>query len=101
MKHLIGLCMCVIVSRISMAQSIQKIEPVSFAQVNITDNFWKPRMTQVATTTLPACIYQTEIKTSRIRNFEIVAGTRKGKFEGIFYDDSDVYKALEAISYSL
>ncbi|MEK6782367.1 MAG: beta-L-arabinofuranosidase domain-containing protein [Bacteroidota bacterium] len=88
-------------AQVCAAQLTQKIEPVSFADVNITDNFWKPRMDQVATTTLQACIYQTEIKTPRIRNFEIAGGTRKGKFEGIFYDDSDVYKALEAISYSL
>ncbi len=83
------------------AQPLQKIEPVSFADVNITDTFWKPKMDLVATVTLQACIYQTEIKTPRIRNFEIAGGTRKGKFEGIFYDDSDVYKALEAIAYSL
>ena len=102
MKHLInGLFLSVAVLQMGLTQSFQKIQAVSFAQVNITDNFWKPRMEKVATATLPACIYQTEIKTSRIRNFEIVAGTRKGKFEGIFYDDSDVYKALEAISYSL
>lgn len=102
MKHLIhGLFVSALLIQASYAQPNQKIEPVSFAQVNITDNFWKPRMDQVATTTLQACIYQTEIKTPRIRNFEITGGTRKGKFEGIFYDDSDVYKALEAISYSL
>lgn len=80
---------------------IKSIEPISFSEVTITDNFWKPRIEQVATTTLAACIYQTEVKTSRIRNFEIVGGTREGKFEGIFYDDSDVFKALEAIAYSL
>lgn len=57
-------------------------ELVSFSQVTITDNFWKPRIEQVATTTLEACIYQTEVKTARIRNFEIVGGTRQGKFEG-------------------
>ncbi len=93
--------MSVILFQVAQAQPMNKIEPVSFAEVNITDSFWKPRMDQVATITLQACIYQTEIKTPRIRNFEIAGGTRKGKFEGIFYDDSDVYKALEAISYSL
>ncbi len=80
---------------------IKPIDPVSFSEVTITDNFWKPRIEQVATTTLEACIYQTEVKTARIRNFEIVGGSRQGKFEGIFYDDSDVFKALEAIAYSL
>ena len=86
----------------------RKFEPVNFSQVTITDSFWKPTMDKVATTTLPACIYQTEVKTSRIRNFEKVArnknlpaGQAGEKHEGIFYDDSDVYKALEAIAYSL
>jgi len=86
---------------ILLSAQLKTIEPVSFSEVTITDNFWKPRIEQVATTTLEACIYQTEVKTSRIRNFEIVGGTRQGKFEGIFYDDSDVFKALEAIAYSL
>ncbi len=98
---LLGFLVTQFLSLIGSAQPLQKIEPVSFANVNITDNFWKPRMDQVATVTLQACIYQTEIKTPRIRNFEIAGGSRQGKFEGIFYDDSDVFKALEAISYSL
>jgi DUF1680 family protein len=76
-------------------------EPVSFSKVTITDPFWKPRIERISTATLPACIDQTEVKTARIRNFEVAAGTRSGKFEGIFYDDSDVYKALEAIAYAL
>jgi len=79
----------------------QKIEPVSFSQVNITDNFWKPKIDKVATKTLAACIYQTEIATGRIRNFEKVARKKAEKHEGIFYDDSDVFKALEAMGYSL
>jgi uncharacterized protein len=76
-------------------------EPISFAEVQINDAFWKPRMDKVASVTLRACIDYTETKTPRIRNFEIASGKRKGKFEGIFYDDSDVYKALEAIAYSI
>ncbi|PSR53461.1 glycoside hydrolase family 127 protein [Adhaeribacter arboris] len=79
----------------------KKFEPVSFSQVTITDNFWKPKLDKVATTTLQACIYQTEGKTARIRNFEKVARKQNEKHEGIYYDDSDVYKALEAIAYSL
>ena len=81
--------------------SLQKFEFVSFSKVNITDNFWKPKIDNVATKTLEACIYQTETKTARIRNFEKVARNDGEKHEGIFYDDSDVYKALEAMSYSL
>jgi DUF1680 family protein len=80
---------------------IRIMEPVSFSKVNITDSFWKPKLDKVATNTLQACIYQTEIKTPRIRNFEKVARKQGEKHEGIFYDDSDVFKALEAIAYSL
>lgn len=81
--------------------SFQKIEPVNFSQVEIEDNFWKPRIYTVSTVTIPVCINQTEVKTARIRNFEKVAAKKGEKHEGIYYDDSDVYKALEAIAYSL
>lgn len=91
-----------VIGHSSMAQnSFLKFEPVNFSQVNITDNFWKPKIDKVATKTLAACIYQTETATPRIRNFEKVARGKGEKHEGIFYDDSDVFKALEAMSYSL
>jgi len=76
-------------------------EAVNFSRVEITDLFWKPKIDLVATKTLDACIYQTEVKTARIRNFEKVARKQGEKHEGIFYDDSDVFKALEAMAYSL
>ncbi|MEQ1585610.1 MAG: beta-L-arabinofuranosidase domain-containing protein [Cyclobacteriaceae bacterium] len=79
----------------------RQFEPVNFSQVTINDSFWKPTLDKVATTTLQACVYQTEVKTPRIRNFEKVARGKNEKHEGIFYDDSDVFKALEAIAYSL
>jgi len=81
--------------------SLLKMEPVNFSQVTITDSFWKPKLDKVATKTLSACIYQTEVATPRIRNFEKVARKKGEKHEGIFYDDSDVFKALEAMAYSL
>ena len=77
------------------------MEAVNFSQVEIQDNFWKPRIHTVSTVTIPVCIDQTEVKTPRIRNFEKVAAGKGEKHEGIYFDDSDVYKALEAIAYSL
>ena len=85
----------------SSAQSLSKMEPVNFSQVTIIDNFWKPKIDKVATKTLAACIYQTEVATPRIKNFERVARGKGEQHEGIFYDDSDVFKALEAMAYSL
>jgi DUF1680 family protein len=83
------------------AQSLKKIEAVNFSQVDINDKFWKPRIEKVSMVTIPVCIDQTEVKTARIRNFEKVARKTGEKHEGIYYDDSDVFKALEAIAYSL
>lgn len=75
-------------------------EPVGFAHIKISDSFWAPRLKAHATATLPICIEQTEIKTGRIRNFE-KAAAGQGTHEGIYYDDSDVYKVLEGMAYSL
>jgi uncharacterized protein len=80
--------------------SLQKLFPVSYSQVTVTDAFWQPKMQTVATATLEACVNYTQNKTGRIRNFE-KAASHSGKHEGIYYDDSDVYKAIEAIAYSL
>jgi hypothetical protein len=41
------------------------------------------------------------VVTPRIKNFERVARAKGEPHEGIFYDDSDVFKALEAMAYSL
>jgi len=80
--------------------SLKMIQQVDFSDVKINDNFWSPRLVKYTTTTLPVCIDQIENQTGRIRNFENAAkGT--GKHSGIFFDDSDVYKALEGIAYSL
>ncbi len=102
MRRKIFLLIAIIASAKVFAQtSLQKFEFVDFSKVSITDDFWKPKIDKVATVTMKACIYQTEIKTPRIRNFEKVARNDGEKFEGIYYDDSDVYKALEAMAYAL
>lgn len=81
--------------------SQEHLHGASFSSLTITDNFWKPRLQTIATKTLDACIAQTEIKTPRIRNFEKIVNKTGERHEGIYYDDSDVYKAIEAIAYSL
>ena len=81
-------------------KSLKVIESVDFSHVKINDEFWSPRLQKHATATLPVCIDQIENRTGRIRNFESAAnGT--GGHSGIFFDDSDVYKALEGMAYSL
>lgn len=80
---------------------MRKMEYVNFSQVSIEDNFWKPRLETHASTTVQVCIDQCENVTNRVNNFAIAAGVRKGEFKGLVYDDSDVYKVIEGIAYSL
>ena len=95
------LCFLIFFSNANAQSAFPQIEAVNFSNVQITDNFWKPRIEKVARVTVPVCIDQTEVKTPRIENFEKVARKKGEKHEGIYFDDSDVYKALEAIAYSL
>ncbi len=90
-----------ICSNINAQGSHVKVNPVNFSKVTINDEFWKPKIDNVATKTLQACIYQTEEKTGRIRNFEKVARKKGEEHEGIFFDDSDVFKAIEAMAYAI
>lgn len=79
---------------------LKTVTPVDFSQVKIQDEFWSPRLDKHKSTTLKVCIDQIENKTGRIRNFENAAKS-EGEHSGIFFDDSDVYKALEGMAYSL
>jgi DUF1680 family protein len=100
MKNVIWMFLTMLMPLVMKAQNV-KIEPVNFSKVTVTDAFWKPKMEKVATKTIDACIYQTEQKTGRIRNFEKVARKKGEAHEGVFYDDSDVFKALEAMAYAI
>ena len=75
--------------------------PVPFNRVDIHDGFWSPRLEAHAHKTLEVCIAQTRDSTKRISNFEKATGLKDGHHEGIYFDDSDVYKAMEGIAYSL
>ena len=81
-------------------QPLKMIEQIDFSHVKINDNFWSPRLSKHVSATLPVCIDQIENQTRRIRKFENAA-KGEGEHSGIFFDDSDVYKALEGMAYSL
>ena len=81
-------------------QQQKLITPVPFSKVKIEDGFWSPRLQAHKDVTLAVCIDQIENQTGRIRNFENAAMGR-GEHSGIFFGDSDVYKALEGMACSL
>ncbi len=62
----------------------------------ILPGFWRTRLDANRAVTVPACLDQCE-RTGRVRNFERVAAGASGGFEGGYaFNDSDVYKSLEA-----
>jgi hypothetical protein len=76
------------------------IRPVPFTEVRIDDAFWKPRVETNRTATIPYAIRMCE-ETGRVDNFAIAGKLKEGKYVGYRYNDSDVFKVLEAAAYSL
>lgn len=76
------------------------IDPVPFTAVRIADPFWSPRLETNRRVTVWYDFEQCE-RTHRIANFAVAGGLEEGGFEGIFYNDSDVYKVIEGAAYSL
>ncbi len=78
----------------------QPLTPVPFTDVRFTDGFWAERLAVVRAATLRANFHQCEI-TGRLDNLAIAAGKNEGVYKGYFFNDSDVYKAIEGAAYVL
>ena len=85
---------------ISAAEPPVNLSPVPFTAVKLTDEFWAPRIKTNIQVTVPHNFKFCE-STGRISNFAKAAGQMPGQFEGIYFNDSDVYKAIEAAAYNL
>jgi len=98
---------------------IKTIEPIQIENVEIKDQFWSRYMEIVRKEMIP---YQWDVlndqanikiekernddfipseKSHAIENFKIAAGLKEGRHYGWVFQDSDVYKWLEAVAYSL
>ncbi|MEM4878981.1 MAG: glycoside hydrolase family 127 protein [Desulfurococcaceae archaeon] len=70
-------------------------------KIIINDMFWLPRIISLVERTLPLQ-YEFLEKTGRVDNFRVAAGLKEGGYTGVFwFNDSDVYKWIEASSYAL
>ena len=81
-------------------KSHEFLTAVPVTKVEFTDQFWAPRIEANRTTTLPQCFHHCEV-THRIQNFEVAGGLKAGEFEGIYFNDSDLYKVVEGAAYIL
>ncbi len=86
---------------------MRKLTSLPLKAISITDAFWRRYIRLVPEVVIP---YQWEILNDRVagaepshclQNFKIAAGIETGKYRGVVFRDSDVYKWLEAVGYSL
>ena len=76
------------------------IRAVPLTSVRITDAFWAPKREINRTVTIPHIMQENEI-TGRVDNFLKAAKKKPGPYQGQRYNDTDVYKVIEAASWSL
>jgi DUF1680 family protein len=81
------------------------IKDVSMTAVRFTNGFWATRQKTDAVVTIRHEMKESE-STGRIKNFETAAAVLRGETGGKFatsyaFDDSDVYKVIEAAAYVL
>ena len=77
------------------------MSPVNFSDVTILSNFWSPRQETNRRVSIPHNLDTCE-ETGRIDNFRHASGaTPRRAFRGHIFHDSDVYKVLEGVAYSL
>ncbi|HUU16260.1 MAG TPA: beta-L-arabinofuranosidase domain-containing protein [Sedimentisphaerales bacterium] len=81
-------------------QESGQLRAVGFTDVVIADEFWAPRMETNRKVTVPYDFKKCE-GTGRIDNFAKAGGLMEGNFEGIYFNDSDLYKVIEGAAYSL
>ncbi len=79
-----------------------RLRPVCVSDVTLTDSFWAPRIETNRAVTIPSQHAHLET-TGRVDNFRRASGRKVGLgFQGDwFFNDSDVYKWLEAASWEL
>lgn len=84
----------------SIPAGLTRLRAVPFTDVQIRDDFWTPRIETNRLRSLPHNFKWCR-QTGRFSNFAKAAKLTEGEFEGIYFNDSDVYKVLEGASYSL
>lgn len=75
-----------------------RLKPVPVSAVKLADGFWLPRMIRNHAETIPGQHRMNE-ETGRLDNLRIASGRKQGEFKGLFFNDSDVHKWVEAAAW--
>ncbi len=78
------------------------VQPVPFPRVTLQDSFWTPRQTTNHQKSIPYAFQQCE-KTGRVSNFWLAANVAPIGTQYIepIFNDTDIYKGIEAASFDL
>jgi uncharacterized protein len=77
-----------------------RLRSLPLADVRLADDFWEPRRRINRGETLPSQYEHIE-ETGRLDNFRRASGKIEVPFRGLYFNDSDVYKWLEAAAWTL
>jgi len=77
-----------------------RLQPLPLNDVRLLDGFLEPRRRVNRESTLPSQYDHLE-QTGRLDNFRRAAGKIDAPFSGVYFNDSDVYKWLEAAAWTL
>lgn len=77
------------------------ISSVDIKDVELSDNFWLPKIKVIQDTTIHYSFDKCDSE-GRMQNFLVAGGKIKGAYKGKMpFDDTDLYKIIEGASYSL
>ncbi len=77
-----------------------RLRPVAVSDIRLSDPIWEPRRRMTTEKTIPEMHALLE-SSERLDNFRRGAGKLEGSFYGLYFNDTDVYKWLEAASWAL
>lgn len=81
-------------------QTLLKLQPVPFRDVTIEDAFWAPRRETNRVASIPFSLQQLE-EAGNLEDLRLAGRGATNGYRGPVFMDSDLYKAMEAASYSL
>ena len=93
-------CLSVLQAAAAQDARAAHLSPIPVTAVHLEDSFWAPRIILNRDKVIPHNFDFCE-KTGRIANFDKAAGKMAGNFEGIYFNDSDLYKVIEGAAHSL
>ncbi len=81
-------------------QEFKKLEPVPFTNVHIRDRFWQPRQETNRKATVEHSLKMLE-EAGNFLVFQLAKEKKHEGYKGLLFTDSDFYKTMEGIAYTL